>query len=126
MPNGNFKRMIYVLIVIGIIAVMSVVLYFKVMQDEKDSSWMLMEDSANAAAHEIRLKFEDDIAILRLTGRVLAQSEEINAQQEKALNQQMTSDTMIFSEIQVLFRMIPCCIRAEKNRIPNGINLLRI
>ena len=37
MPNGNFKRMIYVLIVIGIIAVMSVVLYFKVMQDEKDS-----------------------------------------------------------------------------------------
>ncbi len=103
MPNGNFKRMIYVLIVIGIIAVMSVVLYFKVMQDEKDSSWMLMEDSANAAAHEIRLKFEDDIAILRLTGRVLAQSEEINAQQEKALNQQMTSDTMIFSEIQVLF-----------------------
>ena len=103
MPNGNFKRMIYVLIVIGIIVVMSVVLYFKVMEDEKDSGWMLMGDSADAAAHEMRLKFEDDIAMLRLAGQVLAQSEEIDAQQEKVLNEQLTTDTMIFSENQVYY-----------------------
>ncbi len=99
----RLKRMLPVIAITGIIVVISLVLYNKVTEREKERCWQLLSDAAQAVDKEITMKFKDEIIKLNLVANVMLQEDRLEAEQITLMHLEMFQPTTIFSRIDVLY-----------------------
>lgn len=99
----NLKRLLPVFIVIGITVVMSFMLYYKVMDREKDRCWQTLGDSAKAISAEIQMKFQDNITTLGLAANAMIQENKLQPHEISSVHLDAFEENTIFSRIDILY-----------------------
>ena len=64
--------MLPAILIIGITIITSILLYDKMLDNEKEDCWKILEDSANSVAREIRLNSENSVNTLRLASDTIS------------------------------------------------------
>ncbi len=103
----NIKQMLPVALIICISVVMSLFLYQRVMEREKETCWALLRDSSNSVTREMQLSFSEDIGILRLAADTV--SPDAAGRIDTAALEPYRSSTT-FSRVDVLYpgdRIVP-------------------
>lgn len=65
--------MILVVLIISVTVIMSLVLYYRVMEREEKNCWQMLEDSAKSVTKEMQVTFENDINTLHLAADMMSQ-----------------------------------------------------
>lgn len=96
----NVKQMLPVVLIIGATLIMSLFLYNKIMDRERENCWQLLEDSSKSVTKEMQVTFENDIKVLHLMSNMMVQGDknQIDAKQLKLFRKNTT-----FSRIDVLY-----------------------
>ena len=96
----NVKQMLPVVLIIGVTLIMSLFLYNKIMDRERENCWQLLEDSSKSVTKEMQVTFENDIKVLHLMSNMMVQGDknQIDAKQLKLFRKNTT-----FSRIDVLY-----------------------
>lgn len=99
----NLKRLLPVSIVIGITVIVSILLYYKVMDREKERCWQLLGDSAKTMTAEIQMKFQDNITTLGLAANAMVQEDKLKPEQIDSVHLDAFEENTIFSRIDVIY-----------------------
>ena len=75
----------------------------KIEQIEEERCWHVVEDSAQAMNKEIRIRFEDNINMLRIASRLMVQADIIHSYKEVVEHINSFYDKTIFKNIEVLY-----------------------
>ena len=68
----KWRQMLPAILIIGITIITSILLYDKMLDNEKEDCWKILEDSANSVAREIRLNSENSVNTLRLASDTIS------------------------------------------------------
>lgn len=99
----NIKRMLPVLIIIGVTIGMSIFLYNQVMDREEKKCWKLLNDSAQSVSKEIEDKFKGNIAILRVAARTMSEENKTDPSQMQSLHLDTYRKDTIFTRMEVIY-----------------------
>ena len=99
----NLKRLLPVFIIIGITVVMSVSLYSRVMDREKNRCWQILRDSAKSVTAEIQMKFQDNITTLGLAANAMVEENRFQPHQISSIHLDAFEENTIFSRIDILY-----------------------
>ena len=99
----NLKRLLPVSIVIGITVIVSLLLYYKVMDREETRCWQLLGDSAQTITNEIQMKFQDNITTLGLAANTMIAEDKLKPEQISSVHLDAFEKNTIFSRIDVLY-----------------------
>ena len=99
----NLKRLLPVSIVIGITIIVSFLLYYKVMDRERERCWQTLGDSAKTISAEFQMKFQDNIITLGLAANAMVQEDKLKPEQIGSVHLDAFEENTIFSRIDVLY-----------------------
>lgn len=101
--NRNRKRLIPILSIILITLVVTCVLYFNVMDREKERCNLALKNSAEAVMQEIQMKFTDNITVLGLAANAMVEEDKLKPEQADSLHLDTFEENTIFSRIDILY-----------------------
>lgn len=103
MMKQNIKRMLPVLIIIGVTIGMSIFLYNQVLDREEKKCWQLLSDSAQSVSKEIEEKFKGNIAILRVVARTMSEENKTDSSEIQSLHLATYRKDTIFTRMEVIY-----------------------
>lgn len=103
MMKQNIKRMLPVLIIIGVTIGMSIFLYNQVLDREEKKCWQLLSDSAQSVSKEIEEKFKGNVAILRVAARTISEENKTSPSQVQSLHLSTYRKDTIFTRMEIIY-----------------------
>lgn len=99
----KWRQMLPAILIIGITIITSILLYDKMLDNEKEDCWKILEDSANSVAREIRLNSENSVNTLRLASDTISREWNEGADKVDISFLDKFQENTIFSRIEVLY-----------------------
>lgn len=99
----KWRQMLPAILIIGITIITSILLYDKMLDNEKEDCWKILEDSANSVAREIRLNSENSVNTLRLASDTISREWNEGADKVDISFLNKFQENTIFSRIEVLY-----------------------
>lgn len=99
----KWRQMLPAILIIGITIITSILLYDKMLDNEKEDCWKILEDSANSVAREIRLNSENSVNTLRLASDTISREWNKGADKVDISFLDKFQENTIFSRIEVLY-----------------------
>ena len=101
--KNKFKNILPVIIVTVITAFVSIGAYYKLLHKEYDKCSRILADSADSMSKEIRIRFEDNINLLRILANRIQREGNFNSKDYITKLIQGADATTIFSRVYVIY-----------------------
>lgn len=99
----KFKRMLPILIVMGVTIIVSLALYYNTNKREEKECWELLSDSAQSLSKDISSEFNEGVTVLKLMSSIFVNGKMYSPDVIQSRYLQRFSEDTVFSRIDVVF-----------------------
>ena len=101
--KNKLKRLLPIILITLVTVIASISAYYDLLRNEYDTCNQILVDSADSIGKEVRIRFEDNVNLLRMAARRLANEGHISSMEYIASLIKDVEDITIFSRVDVVY-----------------------